>query len=125
MSSGYGCRFVGLARRRGADGDVRHSTSLCGGCSRLLDTAENSVEKERDTPDLTSRPPSAPLPPFSSLAPLFVLSASFPSQFSRRNSGQVALAVASPAFITSLILYVSGIPMLEEQHEKKYGNDPK
>lgn len=43
----------------------------------------------------------------------------------RRGPGQLALGLASPIFLSSLILYVSGIPMLEEQHDKKYGNDPR
>ena len=40
-----------------------------------------------------------------------------------RGPGQLALGVASPVFITSLIMYVSGIPMLEQQHDEKYGHD--
>lgn len=39
--------------------------------------------------------------------------------------GQLALGVASPLFITSLLMFVSGVPMLEKQHDKKYGEDPK
>ncbi|CAN0432763.1 unnamed protein product [Ascophyllum nodosum] len=39
--------------------------------------------------------------------------------------GQVALGLSSPVFITSLILYVSGVPLLERQHDKKYGDDPR
>ncbi|CAN0240934.1 unnamed protein product, partial [Laminaria digitata] len=40
-----------------------------------------------------------------------------------RGPGQLALGIASPVFITSLIMYVSGIPMLEQQHDEKYGHD--
>ena len=42
-----------------------------------------------------------------------------------RGPGQVALGLSSPVFITSLILYVSGVPLLERQHDKKYGDDPR
>jgi len=42
-----------------------------------------------------------------------------------RGPGNIALGLASPVFITSLILYVSGVPMLEEQHDEKYGDDPR
>lgn len=43
----------------------------------------------------------------------------------RRGPTQLALGIASPVFITSLIMYVSGIPMLEQQHDEKYGGDPR
>lgn len=42
-----------------------------------------------------------------------------------RGPGKIALGLASPVFITSLIMYVSGVPMLEEQHDEKYGDDPR
>lgn len=42
-----------------------------------------------------------------------------------RGPGKIALGLASPVFITSLIMYVSGVPMLEEQHDQKYGDDPR
>ncbi|CBJ25919.1 GE20757 [Ectocarpus siliculosus] len=42
-----------------------------------------------------------------------------------RGPGRVALGFASPAFITALIMYVSGVPMLEQQHDEKYGGDPR
>eukprot|EP00752_Nemacystus_decipiens_P018301 g16417.t1 len=41
-----------------------------------------------------------------------------------RGPGQIALGMASPVFTTALIMYVSGVPMLEEQHDQKYGDDP-
>ncbi|CAN0055531.1 unnamed protein product, partial [Phaeothamnion confervicola] len=41
-----------------------------------------------------------------------------------RGPAQLALGFASPAFLTSLLLFVSGIPMLEQQHEKRYGRNP-
>ena len=34
------------------------------------------------------------------------------------------LALLSPLFICFLLLKVSGIPLLEQQHDKRYGNDP-
>lgn len=39
-------------------------------------------------------------------------------------SGIAWLAVLGPAAITALLLFVSGIPMLEKKHDKKYGDDP-
>lgn len=42
-----------------------------------------------------------------------------------RGPGQLGLAVSSPVFITSLIMYVSGVPLLEKQHDQKYGADPR
>ncbi|CAN0111804.1 unnamed protein product, partial [Scytosiphon promiscuus] len=49
----------------------------------------------------------------------------YPSVLSLRGPANIALGLASPVFITSLILYVSGVPMLEEQHDEKYGDDPR
>lgn len=40
-------------------------------------------------------------------------------------SGWLWLSVASPVTITLVLLKVSGIPLLEEGHRKKYGGDPK
>ena len=34
------------------------------------------------------------------------------------------LTIVSPLWIIVLLLYISGIPLLEKQYEKKYGNDP-
>lgn len=48
---------------------------------------------------------------------IFLISA---TQFSWRQ----LISVLSPVFITFLLLKVSGIPLLEEQHDKKYGDDP-
>ncbi|CAM9193513.1 unnamed protein product [Discosporangium mesarthrocarpum] len=38
---------------------------------------------------------------------------------------ELALGLASPVFLMTLILFVSGVPLLEEQHDKKYGKDPR
>jgi steroid 5-alpha reductase family enzyme len=38
--------------------------------------------------------------------------------------GAAWLAVLGPAAITALLLFVSGIPMLEKKHDKKYGGNP-
>lgn len=39
-------------------------------------------------------------------------------------SGLLALAVIGPLFITLLLLFVSGIPLLEKSADEKYGADP-
>jgi steroid 5-alpha reductase family enzyme len=39
-------------------------------------------------------------------------------------SGFLWLAVLGPVFITLLLRFVSGIPLLEKQADKKYGSDP-
>lgn len=39
------------------------------------------------------------------------------------STGQVVLAIASPLFITSLLLFVSGIPKLEKSADERWGND--
>jgi len=38
-------------------------------------------------------------------------------------SGIAYLAILSPLYITLLLLFGSGVPMLEKQHDKKYGDD--
>lgn len=43
----------------------------------------------------------------------------------RRGPGKIAMGFASPVFITYLIMNVSGVPMLEQQHDEKYGDDPR
>ncbi|CAM9770453.1 unnamed protein product [Pylaiella littoralis] len=42
-----------------------------------------------------------------------------------RGPGKIALGLASPVFITYLIMQVSGVPILEQQHDEKYGDDPR
>ena len=37
--------------------------------------------------------------------------------------GQAALSLTSPLFITSLIMYISGVPILEKSHEERYGHN--
>lgn len=39
-------------------------------------------------------------------------------------SGTLWLTILGPVFITVLLLFVSGIPLLEKSAEKKYGDDP-
>jgi steroid 5-alpha reductase family enzyme len=39
-------------------------------------------------------------------------------------SGAAWVAVLGPLGITALLLFVSGIPMLEKKHDRKYGDDP-
>ena len=39
-------------------------------------------------------------------------------------SGLLFLSVLGPVFITLLLLYVSGIPLLEKSADEKYGSDP-
>jgi steroid 5-alpha reductase family enzyme len=36
---------------------------------------------------------------------------------------QLALGVASPLFISGLILYVSGVPLLEQKMDARHGDD--
>eukprot|EP01041_Mallomonas_annulata_P014942 gene14942-31730_t len=38
-------------------------------------------------------------------------------------TGHKLLALASPAFISSIILYLSGVPILEKLHQRKYGDN--
>ena len=38
--------------------------------------------------------------------------------------GEAFIGFISPLFITSLLLFVSGIPMLEKAAENKWGDDP-
>ena len=38
--------------------------------------------------------------------------------------GEALIGLISPLFITLLLLFVSGIPMLEKAAEKKWGDDP-
>ena len=39
-------------------------------------------------------------------------------------SGWLYLSVIGPAFITFILVKISGIPLLEKEHERKYGTDP-
>lgn len=39
------------------------------------------------------------------------------------STGQAVLAIVSPLFITSLLLFVSGIPKLEKSADERWGND--
>ena len=39
-------------------------------------------------------------------------------------SGALWLTILGPVFITVLLLFVSGIPLLEQSADKKYGADP-
>lgn len=39
-------------------------------------------------------------------------------------SGWLWLSVISPLFISTLLLFVTGIPPLEKHHQEKYGSDP-
>ena len=39
-------------------------------------------------------------------------------------TGTAWLAILGPVSITALLLFVSGIPMLEKKHDKKYGGNP-
>jgi steroid 5-alpha reductase family enzyme len=40
-------------------------------------------------------------------------------------SGISFLNILSPIYITSILLFVSGVPLLEKVYDKKYGKDPK
>jgi len=42
----------------------------------------------------------------------------------KQNTKYLLLSAASPCFVTFLLLYLSGIPLLEKAHEKKYGSNP-
>ena len=41
------------------------------------------------------------------------------------SAGYATLALISPLFITTLLLFVSGIPILEKSADKRWGNDKK
>lgn len=40
------------------------------------------------------------------------------------NSGEALIGLISPIFITVLLLFISGVPLLEKSANKKWGNDP-